>query len=91
MPRYRLPVAPLRRVLLRLRATESLTWDELAERAGMTQRHLFRVIRACDISERVADRIVCRIGLHPLLLWPEEWLRTSATAGCDPTHDRAAV
>jgi plasmid maintenance system antidote protein VapI len=72
---FRLPAAPLQRVLRRLRDEESLTWDQLAERAGVTPRHLFRLLAARDISERVADRIVCRLGLHPVLLWPRQWLR----------------
>jgi hypothetical protein len=25
------------------------------------------------VSELVADRISCRLGLHPALVWPEEW------------------
>jgi hypothetical protein len=70
MPHLRLPAAPLRRVLIRLRRSESLTWDELAARAGVSQRQLFRILAARDISDRV-----CRIGLHPALLWPREWLR----------------
>jgi AraC-like DNA-binding protein len=75
MPRHRLPAAPLHRVLRRLRTAESLTWDQLADRAGVTPRHLFRLLAAETVSERVADRIVCRIGLHPVLLWPSEWPR----------------
>jgi len=86
MPHLRLPAAPLRRVLVRLRRSESLTWDELAARAGVGQRQLFRILAARDISDRVADRIVCRIGLHPALLWPREWLRTECPA---PPRGRA--
>jgi transcriptional regulator with XRE-family HTH domain len=71
MPHPRLPAAPLKRVLKRLQASESLTWEELAERIGVTERHLCRILTARDLSERVADRISCRIGLHPLLLWPK--------------------
>ena len=70
-----LPAAPLRRVLLRLGDAESLTWEELAERAGLSTRQLFRVLASQTVSERVADRISCRIGLHPALLWPKEWFR----------------
>ena len=75
MTHARLPAAPLRRVLLRLRDNESLTWDELADRAGITSRHLFRLLAARTVSELVADRVSCRIGLHPALLWPKEWFR----------------
>lgn len=84
MPDSRLPAAPLTRALRRLQASESLTWDELADRVGVTQRHLCRILAARDLSERIADRISCRIGLHPLLLWPNEWSRIGGpeTAGC---------
>ena len=75
MTHARLPAAPLRRVLLRLRDNESLTWEELAERAGISSRHLFRLLAARTVSELVADRVSCRIGLHPALLWPKEWFR----------------
>jgi transcriptional regulator GlxA family with amidase domain len=75
MPRSRLPAAPLQRVLLRLRAGQSLTWDQLADQAGVSSRHLFRLLAARDLSEQVADRITCRLGLHPALLWPTQWLR----------------
>lgn len=80
MARSRLPAAPLKRVLLRLRASESLTWDQLADRVGVSSRHLFRLLAASSLSERVADRISCRLGLHPALLWPAEWLRTEPAA-----------
>ena len=75
MTHARLPAAPLRRVLLRLRDAESLSWEELADRAGLSSRHLFRHLAARTVSELVADRISCRIGLHPALLWPKEWFR----------------
>jgi len=68
-------------VLLRLRDAEDLTWDELAYRAGLTTRHLFRLLAARTVSELVADRISCRIGLHPALLWPREWFPEDRTCG----------
>ena len=52
-----------------------LSWDELADRAGISSRHLFRLLAARTVSELVADRVSCRIGLHPALLWPKEWFR----------------
>jgi hypothetical protein len=73
MDRPRLPAAPLKRVLRRLQAAEFLTWEQLADRIGVSERHLCRILMARDLSELVADRISCRIGLHPLLIWPEEW------------------
>jgi hypothetical protein len=73
MKHARLPAAPLQRVLLRLRDGESLTWNELADRAGLTTRHLFRLLAAHTVSETVGDRISCRLGLHPALVWPKQW------------------
>ncbi|HEV8663679.1 MAG TPA: helix-turn-helix transcriptional regulator [Candidatus Methylomirabilis sp.] len=89
MARPLLPAAPLHRVLRRLRAAESLTWEELAAQAGVTPRHLFRLLAAERISEGVADRIACRLGLHPVLLWPTEWLRTDAEGRCGGADSEA--
>jgi hypothetical protein len=91
MPHPRLPAAPLKRVLLRLQASESLTWDELADRVGVSQRQLCRILAAKDLSEWVADRISCRIGLHPLLLWPKEWSRIGAPETAGRSQHRQAV
>jgi predicted DNA-binding protein (UPF0251 family) len=38
-------------VLLRLRDNESLSWDDLADRAGISSRHLFRLLAARTVSE----------------------------------------
>lgn len=91
MPHPRLPAAPLKRVLLRLQASECLTWDQLADRIGVTERHLCRILTAKDVSERVADRISCRIGLHPLLLWPKEWSRIGRLDLTGRSHRSQAV
>jgi hypothetical protein len=88
MPHPRLPAAPLKRVLLRLQASQSLTWDELADRVGVSQRQLCRIFKAKDLSEWVADRISCRIGLHPLLLWPKEWSRIGRPETTDLSQHR---
>lgn len=91
MPHPRLPAAPLKRALKRLQASESLTWEELADRIGVTERHLCRILTARDLSERVADRISCRIGLHPLLLWPKEWSRIGRAATTRRAQNGQAV
>jgi plasmid maintenance system antidote protein VapI len=91
MPHPRLPAAPLKRVLKRLQASESLTWEELADRIGVTERHLCRILTARDLSERVADRITCRIGLHPLLLWPKEWSRIGRSEASGRSQNGQAV
>jgi len=91
MMHARLPAAPLRRVLLRLQASESLTWEELAERAGLSSRQLFRLLASRTVSELVADRIACRIGLHPALLWPKEWFRDKHPRRRDRSNAEQAV
>lgn len=76
MPRIaRLPAAPLKRELRRRRRLHQATWDELAERLDVSPRTLARILRARDIAEPVADRMACRLGLHPALIWPRDWLR----------------
>lgn len=78
----RLPAAPLRRELRRALLMHGLTFEELAVRLDISCRTLSRLMKARDIGESVADRMSCRLGLHPILLWPNEWLHGSA----DP-HD----
>lgn len=76
MPAHaRLPAAPLKRELRRIRRLHSLTWDELAARLGVSSRTLARILEARDLAEPVADRFACRLGLHPVLLWPRHWFR----------------
>lgn len=85
MPRFaRLPAAPLQHELDRQRRLLAVTWAELAERLGISERTLARLLRAQDIAEPVADRMACRLGLHPVLLWPHLWLR------CRPAQGRTA-
>lgn len=76
MPSFaRLPAAPLQRELRRQRRVLSMTWTELAAWLHISERTLSRLLRARDIAEPVADRMACRLGLHPVLLWPRHWLR----------------
>lgn len=72
-PFARLPAGPLVRELRRARRIHRVTWAELAERLGVSERTLMRVLAARDIAEPVADRLACRLGLHPALLWPRHW------------------
>lgn len=74
----RLPAAPLKRELRRACVVYGLTLDELAVRLHVSVRTLGRLLSARDIAESVADRMACRLGLHPVLIWPEHWLRDSA-------------
>lgn len=71
----RLPADPLKDRLLRSKGSRGATWDELAQRVGVSSRTLMRVMSATTISERVADRMAIRLGLHPILIWPAEWNR----------------
>lgn len=78
--RTRLPAAPLKRELRRARREYGDTWDELAARLDISPRTLTRLLAARDIAEQVADRVACRLGLHPTLIWPREWLRIAHRA-----------
>ena len=73
----RLPAAPLKRALRRERRMRGETWEELAARLGVSSRTLTRLLASRDIAEQVGDRLACRLGLHPALLWPREWGRRS--------------
>lgn len=85
MPTFaRLPAAPLHRELYRQRRVLAVTWVELAARLRISDRTLARLLAAQDIAEPVADRMACRLGLHPVLLWPRHWLRNT------PSQDRTA-
>lgn len=80
MPTFaRLPASPLQRELRRQRRVLALTWVELAARLRVSDRTLARLLAARDIAEPVADRMACRLGLHPVLLWPRHWLRNPAS------------
>jgi plasmid maintenance system antidote protein VapI len=85
MPTFaRLPAEPLQRELCRQRRVLSMTWAELAVWIDISERTLSRLLRARDLAEPVADRMACRLGLHPVLLWPRQWLRDA------PGRDRTA-
>jgi plasmid maintenance system antidote protein VapI len=76
MPTFaRLPAAPLQRELTRQRRVLAVTWAELAARLDISERTLARLLAARDLAEPVADRMACRLGLHPVLLWPRLSLR----------------
>ena len=75
----RLPAAPLKRELRRARRSYGITWEELADRLRISSRTLTRLLGARDVAEPVADRLACRLGLHPVLIWPREWLRIATS------------
>ncbi|MDP9223925.1 MAG: hypothetical protein M3P18_08720 [Actinomycetota bacterium] len=69
----RLPARPLQRALRDKKRSHDLSWNQLALRLGVCSRTLIRVMKATDVSYVVADRMACRLGSHPSLLWPKEW------------------
>lgn len=75
----RLPAAPLKRELRRARRRYGDTWDELAVRLRISPRTLTRLLAARDVPEQTADRMACRLGLHPVLLWPRQWQRLACS------------
>lgn len=69
----RLPAEPLKRAIKHARRCREMSWDEFAEDLGLTARTLLRVMAAKDLSIGIGDRLAIRLGLHPVLLWPNEW------------------
>jgi hypothetical protein len=69
----RLPARPLQAALRQKKHAHGLSWEQLAFRLGVCSRTLMRLMKATDVSYVVADRIACRLGAHPSLLWPKEW------------------
>ncbi len=83
----RLPAAPLKRELRRARRSYGDTWDELATRLRVSSRTLNRLLGARDVAEPVADRMACRLGLHPVLIWPREWLAPPRPRAANPRKE----
>lgn len=86
-PREFLPAAPLE-ALLRNRIAEygfNEVCRQWSDRTGghfrTAQRHLARLLNGNDqltpkvqwVSVDNADRWACSMGVHPILLWPEEY------------------
>ena len=68
-----LPAEALHLALSRARLRYGLAWDALAERLDISFRTLIRLMSAETVTPVVADRMAVRLGLHPVLLWPDEW------------------
>lgn len=66
-----LPIEPLLRTL-RLDGADTVL--EISERFGLHRHRLTRDIADGRISVTAADRIAIRIGLHPILIWGDQWL-----------------
>jgi hypothetical protein len=73
-----LPAEALHLALSRARLRYGLAWDELAERLDISFRTLLRLMSAQTVTPVVADRMAVRLGLHPVMLWPDEWVAGAA-------------
>ena len=69
-----LPAEVLHLALSRVRQRYGLAWDELDISFGA----LLRIMSAETVTSDVADRMAVRLGLHPVVLWPDEWLAGAA-------------
>ena len=69
----RLPARPLQCALRHEKFSQRLSWEQMAVRLGVCARTLYRLMAAREVSYVVADRMACRLGFHPVLLWPKEW------------------
>lgn len=71
----RLPTEPLLRFLHHYRRVHKLeSWGEVAHRLGVNERTLSRVITYDGLNSGTADRMALALGLHPMNLWPDEWV-----------------
>lgn len=77
-PTAGLPAEALHLALSRARQQYGLAWDELADRLGLSFGSLLRIMSAETVTPEVADRMAVRLGLHPFVLWPDEWLAGAA-------------
>jgi lambda repressor-like predicted transcriptional regulator len=66
------PAAPLVQALRRSRRPGE-TLGQFAGRLGVSPASLERVLRRSVIGDVAADRWAVALGLHPVLLWPEQW------------------
>jgi cyanate lyase len=69
----KLPAAPLKRAIVRKKRSLGMSWEELGNYLGVTERTLQRLIAYRSIGVYSADHMAIRLGLHPTLLWPKEW------------------
>lgn len=79
-----LPAAPLHSLIQRTAdkiaaETESekavrVTTNSVARLLGMNGRTFARLMQSTDVRIQTADRICCRLGVHPMEIWGNEWL-----------------
>jgi lambda repressor-like predicted transcriptional regulator/DNA-binding phage protein len=79
LPVRSLPIGPLVELVERHRedldetGMPTMSWAELARRAGYWPRSLHQWKAAGLVPPAAADRLACALGTHPVLIWPEEW------------------
>jgi hypothetical protein len=73
-----LPAEALHLALSRARQRYGLAWDELAERLDISFQTLLQIMSATTVTPVVGDRMAVRLGVHPVILWPDEWLGGAA-------------
>lgn len=66
------PTAPLVEALRRSRRPGE-TMKQFAQRLGVSTSSVEAVLRRRIIGDVAADRWAVLLGLHPVLLWPEQW------------------
>ena len=72
-----LPIAPLLEVLEMSapgHGHRPATRLGLCRRAGVHHRSFLRWVERGDLPPAAADRLAVALGLHPVLVWPDEWL-----------------
>lgn len=72
-----LPIGPLVEAVQRHLVAAGTPWGVarmLGHLAGVERGTAWSWIRRGTIEESRADRVACRLGLHPAMLWGVEWL-----------------
>lgn len=67
VPAPRLPIDPL------CRAVGLPPGAVMARQTGVCRRELVRASVTGEITIWMADRLACRLGLHPSLVWGDDW------------------
>lgn len=77
-PRGHLSIAPLRAFTRSWIILHGATIEALAEDAGVAVRTVQRVLTDSTklfVGVEIADRLCIAMSVHPVQLWPEEWLQ----------------
>lgn len=68
-----LPIGPLVDEVERRRRASGASWTALCRSAGVCRRSMARWLARGDLPAAAADRLAVALGLHPVMLWPNEW------------------